>query len=147
MDKRTFIRELKQLISVTDEQYRAYYQPLIETKIAEQKYARCLYALKKRRSKMLPIGSDAETCYQQQDVWTYAVFVVASLSGKQPLNALDDAQRALLQQYEAVWQTIEQYLKRDKTTIFSELLPPAEQQPKRDTILLEELSEQDLLTL
>lgn len=30
--------------------------------------------LKIRRAFMLPIGSDTETCYQQHDVWSYALF-------------------------------------------------------------------------
>lgn len=44
-----------------------------------QALERSIHTLKIRRAYMLPIGSDAETCYQQQEVWTYALFTASLL--------------------------------------------------------------------
>lgn len=87
----TFWYELKHLISVTPSDYeKLYVKPmqllchhLKNTSSANDISALIkpvltliIAALKIRRAHMLPVGTDAETCYQQQDAWTYALFTV-----------------------------------------------------------------------
>lgn len=73
------------MLSVTEMDYQILYLPVLinvantqtfKTNICELVFARIITALKLRRAYMLPIGADTETCYQQQDVWTYALFTV-----------------------------------------------------------------------
>jgi hypothetical protein len=86
---------LKQLVNVTRGDYDTYYYQLLERvagcmqdfPYAENKsdtyfnlsIERALIALMLRRGYMLPVGADAETCYQEQEVWTYAIFTAALL--------------------------------------------------------------------
>jgi hypothetical protein len=84
-----FWYELKHLISVTPSDYEQLYvkplQILLDQlthtaavkNISEQIKSILILliaVLKIRRAYMLPVGTDAETCYQQQDAWTYALF-------------------------------------------------------------------------
>jgi hypothetical protein len=78
--------ELKHLICVTQENYQRLYIDLLqyiegrlEADDFSQKLALAIAVLKHRRAYMLPLGSNAETCYQQQDVWTYALFTAVLL--------------------------------------------------------------------
>jgi hypothetical protein len=84
--------KLKPLISVTPTLYETLYAPIhhnleiwfekinhtlpAEAKktLLEKSWQRAIDALKIRRGYLLPFGSDAETCYREQDHWTYAVF-------------------------------------------------------------------------
>jgi hypothetical protein len=73
--------ELKHLVCVTQENYQQLYIDLLQRVTDDrdidnfnEKLALAIAVLKHRRAYMLPLGSNAETCYQQQDVWTYALF-------------------------------------------------------------------------
>jgi hypothetical protein len=82
------IDSLKKLISTTTKSYEMFYFQLIQnvkTGSLQQRgkdgwdsfftaWKQAIAALKIRRAYLLPLGSDAETCYREQDVWTYAVF-------------------------------------------------------------------------
>lgn len=95
----TYLYELKQLVSVTQNPYQSLYLSLVY-KFAEfvqglpdmqnsaydhhkgllkHAFVRALTALKYRRGYMLPVGADTETCYKQQEIWTYAIFTAALL--------------------------------------------------------------------
>lgn len=86
-------KSLKALISMTTKGYETLYLPLqerlknwieqtdspvggIEPKntLFANAWQHGIYALKIRRAYMLPLGADAETCYREQDIWTYAIF-------------------------------------------------------------------------
>ena len=86
---------LKRLLSITPDRYEVFYAPLYPNLNhwteknaaelpAEAKNDRLkiiwqsgIDALKIRRGYMLPFGSDAETCYREQEIWTYAVLTAA----------------------------------------------------------------------
>ena len=90
--------QTKQLISSTNEDYGRFYLSAIHT-IAEslQQFPKpvvdenkersllqwslkhAIAVLKFRRAYMLPMGADTETCYAEQDVWTYALFTATLL--------------------------------------------------------------------
>lgn len=82
-----YLYELKHLISVTQDDYQQLYVQPIQTLAAslkdstklDQMLAHVIATLKIRRAYMLPVGTDAETCYQQQDAWTYALFTAVLL--------------------------------------------------------------------
>lgn len=96
-----YLREIKENISTTEENYTQQYLPVIHnltefmqelscinatenthaphTSLLGQSLAHTVKALKIRRAYMLPIGADTETCYQQQRHWTYAVFIASLL--------------------------------------------------------------------
>ena len=86
------LRELKSLISVTPHYYELLYlQPLYAfSQLVQQlphpnkkdqwlliALERVIAALKLRRGYMLPLGADTESCYSEQDAWTYAIFTAA----------------------------------------------------------------------
>ncbi len=93
------LHELKQLVSVTPHYYEALYlKPLLAMAAIVQQLPYpfqhhyeikngfllaaldcALAALKFRRGYMLPLGADTETCYREQDAWTYAIFTAALL--------------------------------------------------------------------
>lgn len=84
--RRNYLFQLKQLISTTQDDFKILYLDFIEKieahlknkpEIFLQALDRSIRTLKVRRAYMLPIGSDAETCYQQQEIWTYALFTAA----------------------------------------------------------------------
>jgi hypothetical protein len=86
--RRNHLYQLKQLVSTTQNDFKILYLDfidMIETylknkpEIFLQALDRSIHTLKIRRAYMLPIGSDAETCYQQQDIWTYALYTAALL--------------------------------------------------------------------
>jgi hypothetical protein len=95
-----YLYELKHLVSVTQTDYQELYAKLIKTveiylidkpELFLHSLERSITTLKIRRAYMLPIGEDAETCYAQQDVWTYALFSAALLmdriaSHKEPIT-------------------------------------------------------------
>jgi len=86
---------LKSLLSITPDGYETVYLPLflhlnrwIEKNAADLSskaksnrlqtiWGYGTDALKMRRGYLLPFDSDAETCYREQDVWSYAVFTAA----------------------------------------------------------------------
>jgi len=92
--------EIKQQISVTTEDYERLFLPLINN-VAEfmqqlpailttnskdlsktlfsESFTQAINTLKIRRGYMLPIGADTETCYAQQNSWTYALLVASLL--------------------------------------------------------------------
>lgn len=83
-----YLYTLKQVISVTQQDYQQLYaQPLQQaarflqdkSDILEAVLKQMIITLKIRRAYMLPVGTDAETCYQQQDAWTYALFTAVLL--------------------------------------------------------------------
>lgn len=85
-------RAIKRLLSITLNGYEMFYAPLylnlnywieknvpdlspdIKTKRLETIWRYGEEALKIRRGYLLPFGSDAETCYREQEIWSYAVF-------------------------------------------------------------------------
>lgn len=86
-------KSLKTLISMTTKGYEMLYLPLqerlknwieqtnsqvagIESKdtLFANAWQYGINALKIRRGYMLPLDADAETCYREQDIWTYAIF-------------------------------------------------------------------------
>ena len=89
------LRELKSLISITPHHFKELYlQPIyalasLVQQLPHPNYLdnpknflaialeRTITALKFRRGYMLPLGADTETCYREQDAWTYAIFTVA----------------------------------------------------------------------
>ena len=91
--------ELKQLTSCTATDYQNLYLALVKnvalffqtfpvsTKCVNTSLETLLHlalersiaALKIRRGYMLPIGSETETCYSEQEFWTYAIFSAALL--------------------------------------------------------------------
>lgn len=93
------LRELNHLISATPSHYLdLYLKPLqafagLAQKLPHPHYPdydkagglllagieRAIAALKFRRGYMLPLGADTETCYREQDAWTYAIFSAALL--------------------------------------------------------------------
>lgn len=80
-------QQLKKLISVTPHLYQTLYLTLLnnlERVLKNQDlflsvFAHAIDTLKVRRGFMLPIGADAETCYREQEVWTYAIFTAVLL--------------------------------------------------------------------
>ena len=74
-----------QLVSLTREDFEKIYVATLEafkSLIADDELYRrghtiAVRSLMVRRAYMLPVGTDAETCYREQEVWTYAVFVCA----------------------------------------------------------------------
>ncbi|HEX4045881.1 MAG TPA: TraI domain-containing protein, partial [Gammaproteobacteria bacterium] len=86
------LSEIESLISVTPSAYQELYvvplyafvnlvqqlpHPTNKGSILEVALDRVIDALKIRRGYMLPVGADTETCYREQDTWTYAVFLAA----------------------------------------------------------------------
>lgn len=78
--------ELKHLVSITKNLYQTLYlgflkniQPKIQEVLFFKSFEQALYALKARRGFVLPISADAETCYREQEAWTYAVFTAVFL--------------------------------------------------------------------
>lgn len=82
------IQIIKQLISETEDGFVKFYLKSIELfsnykqddKQILHALDRAIVALKLRQGCMLPLNSDAETCYREQDAWTLAVFLVALLN-------------------------------------------------------------------
>lgn len=93
--------EVKQLVSVTQDEWESYYLATIY-RFAEYVQAlpdrmfveysghygllshaldRAVAALKLRRGYMLPFGGDTETCYREQDIWTLAIFIASLFIG------------------------------------------------------------------
>lgn len=89
------LQAIKQQLSIIEEDYEKLYLPLIyqfaayiqelpyslntikenaSITLLEYALTLSLNTLKIRRGFMLPLGADTETCYQQQGLWTYAVF-------------------------------------------------------------------------
>jgi len=91
------LKQLKNLCSVTQTDYEIYYLPPLENYAAfvqrlpaagsaqyhqtggmlSQTLDLVITSLKLRQGYMLPPGSDAETCYREQEYWTYAIFLAA----------------------------------------------------------------------
>lgn len=93
--------ELKYLTSITKNLYQILYLDFlrnIQTKIQEdlffKSFEQALYALKVRRGFVLPLGADAETCYREQEAWTYAIFTAVLLKE----SNLTDFEKLLPQQ-------------------------------------------------
>lgn len=86
---------IKSLLSITPSGYNVFYAPLylnlshwieknvpdlsleVKAKRLETIWRYGADALKIRRGYLLPFGSDAETCYREQEIWSYAVFTAA----------------------------------------------------------------------
>ena len=97
------LRELKSLVSCTPDEYQKFYIKPLE--IYEKQLNKLSYlisfekrseffqntleniiaCLKLRRGYMLPVGADAEACYKEQEIWTYAVFSSALIENSGPL--------------------------------------------------------------
>ncbi len=151
---------LKQLLSITQAEYARFYAPLysslenwitqhISTLSLEIKAIRLqtiwrygVDALKIRRGYLLPFGSDAETCYREQEVWSYAVFTAALLDSMMKHfnpNAADLIEAMLpapglawLKAYSTVFEAWNQYIKRqDNTTPFYTIERQLEKSRKR----------------
>ena len=93
--------EMKYLVSITKSLYQTLYLDFlknIQTKIQDdlffKSFEQALYALKVRRGFVLPIGADAETCYREQEAWTYAIFTAVFLKE----SDLTDFEKLLPQQ-------------------------------------------------
>ncbi len=79
------LRQIRSLVSMTKETFNNTYVPFLNAfndHLQDQERIdiaihRAVRALKIRRAYMLPVGTDAETCYREQEVWTYGVFVYA----------------------------------------------------------------------
>lgn len=139
-----YLHELKQLISITKNDYKLLYLKPVEAivntaqdpKKLDDTFKLIIATLKLRRGYMLPIGTDAETCYQQQDAWTYALFTAALL--RDYCKALSDplcfAQELLagtginwLQQYKSVFTAWTNFLStQDSTDIIAQIIHKAE---------------------
>src|SRR3989338_1244919 len=81
------IRDIRQLVSHTKEEFAEVYiktlenfQKVVDQKQFERAMILAVNALKVRRAYMLPIWTDAETCYEQKEVWTYAVLIKCLLT-------------------------------------------------------------------
>ena len=140
-------RPLKSLLSISDHLYEAFYAPLYlnlenwleknmpGTSLEAQRirleflWQYGINALKIRRGYLLPFGSDAETCYREQEVWSYAVFTAAlcyrTASHFHPANA--DWYKAIfppagiqwLEAYPAIFQSWNVYVQQgDNSTAF-----------------------------
>lgn len=90
---------LKALLSITYSRYEPFYEPLypnlknwieknVQDLTPELKVNRLqkiwdngIDMLKIRRGYLLPFGTDAETCYREQALWSYAVFTAALIDG------------------------------------------------------------------
>ena len=74
---------IRQLVSLSPADYEELYNNLIVQKIHPSKnnnhqlIKNISHSLKRRRAYLLPIGSDSEAIYHQQEAWTYAVFTAA----------------------------------------------------------------------
>jgi hypothetical protein len=86
---------LKSLLSITCSGYKKFYAPLypnlknciektaqdlnseIKTKRLTTIWEHGIQMLKIRRGYLLPFDADAETCYREQEIWSYAVFTAA----------------------------------------------------------------------
>lgn len=94
MEIQALLATLKHVVSVTPEDFQILYAKPLQAIAAQQAMevfaqtsARILAVLKQRRAYMLPFGADTETCYQQQDSWTYALFTAALLQNEETLSA------------------------------------------------------------
>lgn len=82
------IKQIWPLVSLTQADFKRIYVATVnnflavehDQEVCEQALLRATQALKLRRGYMLPIGSDAETCYREQEIWTYAVFISSLMS-------------------------------------------------------------------
>lgn len=88
MDK--LINEVWQLVCLTREEFEALYVSTLKNVQKKRDnidvpLRRAIRALKIRRAYLLPIGSDAETCYAQQEAWSFAVFL-QSLTWETPIQ-------------------------------------------------------------
>lgn len=138
---------LKNLLSITPEGYETVYMPLFfhlsrwieknAVDLSSKAKANRLHtiwcystdALKLRRGYLLPFDSDAETCYREQDVWSYAVFTAALLDSLMKhfhpsvphlIDAILPASGlAWLKAYASVFKAWNSYLQEnDKKTVF-----------------------------
>ncbi len=89
------IQDIKASLAISQQNFNTLYRPIISAFLnkaqPEQsnesnpipspsvKYAflRSIASLQIRRGMMLPPHSDAETCYAQQEAWSYALFIAA----------------------------------------------------------------------
>ncbi len=153
-------RGLKKLLSITSNGYDIFYTPLyvnltnwIEKNArelspeAKKNHLNTVWqygidALKIRRGYMLPLGSDAETCYQAQEIWTYAVFTVVLIhrvikQENSPVmnlieSLLPDAGPKWLEAYPSVFSAWNNSVKeRDKKTVFYQIEKQINQSRKR----------------
>jgi hypothetical protein len=92
-----FIVNVKKYISITPTSFSVYYQSVIDETVNllqalpdkyDEKYnvpygllqatcQRTLIALRRKKNKLLPPRSDAETIKQQEDHWVYAIFIAS----------------------------------------------------------------------
>jgi len=71
--------QLQQVAGVTDDLFIAWYLPFLSSPSTEQ-LSLITNALKRRQSRLMGTEHGHEAARQQRDRWTYAVFLVASLS-------------------------------------------------------------------
>lgn len=151
---------LKRLLSITPDWYEVFYAPLyphlknwIKKNVADLssdvKATRVqtiwrygVDALKIRCGYLLPFGSDAETCYREQEVWSYAVFTAALLDSFMThfnLSVTDAIEIILptqglawLKAYTSVFNDWHHYLQeKDKKTAFYTLEKQLERSRRR----------------
>lgn len=125
--------ELRNLINVTRTTYQSCYLALLEhvANYFNHKYNpgdddkkhcdklktsfnRVIAVLKFRRGYMLPIGANAETCYQQQDAWTLALFSAALVMdcGSDSIHLIPAATLARLKIFPTLYNQWDDFIKK-----------------------------------
>ena len=130
-----FTNQIKNIVSITQQDYQNLYlnifdsidKSLKENNIQfnfESVINKIIATLKIRRAYMLPMGSDTETCYQQHDAWTYALFtavlfknIAAEINEQKPLEIakqfIPETGLNWLKKYEVIWNEWQSYLERN----------------------------------
>lgn len=116
---KNYTNQIWQLVSLTREDFKRIYLTTIDNFLtietcqpaSDQSLQRAILALKIRRAYMLPVGANAETCYQEQEVWTYAVFVSGLMGHRRAelLKTLPENIRAWIERYPSVKKAFESF--------------------------------------
>jgi len=85
--------QLQQVAGVTDDLFIAWYIPFLN-QVSTEQLRRITNALKRRQSRLMGTQLGHEAARQQRDRWTYAVFLVASLSISSETNCHTTSNRS-----------------------------------------------------
>ena len=93
------IKDIKSSIAISPNYFFKLYQPVINSaldlfsessnptepsKALKKAFVHAIACLQLRRGMMLPLYSDTETCYTEQEAWSYALFICALFKDKLP---------------------------------------------------------------
>ena len=138
------MHRLQMLVGITREDFQALYVSTMERYVDNLSIValptdrsvfiglleNVIFALKKRRGYLLPLGADSETSFREREEWTFAVFSAALLKQFDSKTCIDFAKIVLpslgfswLKRNEALFDLWQGYLNgEDKENIFTEIV-------------------------